>query len=80
MNDANADFLNFAAGRKFQTILADPPWQFQNRTGKMAPEHKRLARYPTMTLDAICDLPVEAVAGDPAHLYLWVPMRFCPRG
>jgi hypothetical protein len=63
MNEANADFLSFAAGRRFQTILADPPWQFQNRTGKMAPEHKRLSRYPTMTLDDICDLPVEAVAG-----------------
>lgn len=31
-----------ARGRKFGTILADPPWQFQNRTGKVAPEHKRL--------------------------------------
>lgn len=80
MSDATTDFLNFAAGRKFQTILADPPWQFQNRTGKMAPEHKRLSRYPTMTLDEICDLPVEAAAGDPAHLYLWVPNALLPDG
>ncbi|MBC7133515.1 MAG: S-adenosylmethionine-binding protein [Roseovarius sp.] len=80
MSDANADFLGFTAGRRFQTILADPPWQFQNRTGKMAPEHKRLSRYPTMTLDEICDLPVEAVAGEPAHLYLWVPNALLPDG
>jgi N6-adenosine-specific RNA methylase IME4 len=59
--------------RRFHTILADPPWQFQNRTGKMAPEHKRLSRYPTMTLQEIKDLPVEAIVRDTAHLYLWVP-------
>lgn len=60
-------------GRRFATILADPPWQFQNRTGKMAPEHKRLARYSTLKLDEIVNLPVEAQTMNTAHLYLWVP-------
>ena len=70
------------AGReqKFGTILADPPWQFQNRTGKVAPEHKRLSRYGTMQLDEICALPVEDIAADPAHLYLWVPNALLPEG
>lgn len=36
--------------KQFNTILANPPWQFQNRTGKVAPEHKRLNRYGMMTL------------------------------
>ena len=67
------DLLACARGRKFGTILADPPWQFQNRTGKVAPEHKRLNRYGTMTLKEICALPVQDIAADPAHLYLWVP-------
>ena len=58
---------------KFGTILADPPWQFMNRTGKMAPEHKRLRRYATMTLQEIKELPVPILAADKAHLYLWVP-------
>ncbi len=80
MSEAADDLLRFSDGRKFQTILADPPWQFQNRTGKMAPEHKRLSRYPTMGLGDICDLPVEALAGDPAHLYLWVPNALLPEG
>lgn len=62
MSSASDDLLATACGVRFGTILADPPWQFQNRTGKMAPEHKRLSRYPTMGLDEICDLPVEAVA------------------
>jgi N6-adenosine-specific RNA methylase IME4 len=77
---AGEDLLNFVDRRKFGTILADPPWQFQNRTGKVAPEHKRLARYGTMTLDNIKDLPVADVAAETAHLYLWVPNALLPDG
>ncbi|MBB5280485.1 MT-A70 family methyltransferase [Pacificimonas flava] len=69
-----------ARSRAFGTILADPPWQFQNRTGKVAPEHRRLARYGTMGLDDICALPVADIAADPAHLYLWVPNALLPDG
>lgn len=77
----SADFLSRLSGKKkFGTILADPPWQFQNRTGKVAPEHKRLSRYETMDLDQIKDLPVSSVAGDTAHLYLWVPNALLPDG
>lgn len=57
----------------YSTILADPPWKFNNRTGKMAPEHKRLYRYHTMTNDEIINLPVSKIAAPKAHLYLWVP-------
>jgi N6-adenosine-specific RNA methylase IME4 len=64
----------------FATILADPPWQFQNRTGKVAPEHKRLHRYETMTLDEICQLPVGEHARERSHLYLWVPNALLPWG
>lgn len=78
--NASQDLTQFLNGRKFKTILADPPWQFQNRTGKIAPEHKRLARYGTMTLDDIKALPVELAADDPAHLYLWVPNALLPDG
>lgn len=75
-----ADFAHSLCGRRFGTILADPPWQFQNRTGKVAPEHKRLSRYGTMKLDEICALPVEQIAADPSHLYLWVPNALLPQG
>lgn len=78
--EAAMDLARFARGRKFATILADPPWRFTNRTGKMAPEHRRLSRYETMTLDDICTLPVEDLAADPAHLYLWVPNALLPEG
>ena len=59
--------------KKFGTILADPPWQFSNRTGKMAPEHKRLHRYTTMKIEEICGLPIASIAADKSHLYLWCP-------
>ena len=74
------DLLQFCAGETFKTILADPPWQFQNRTGKMAPEHKRLNRYPTMKLEEIKALPVEEAAQENSHLYLWVPNAMLPEG
>lgn len=57
----------------FKTVLADPPWRFSNRTGKVAPEHRRLDRYSTMSLDDIKALPVSDAAARDAHLYLWVP-------
>lgn len=77
---AALDLLNVAGGRKFKTVLADPPWQFQNRTGKIAPEHRRLNRYETMTLDDICALPIAECVDTTAHLYLWVPNALLPDG
>lgn len=64
----------------FRTVLADPPWRFQNRTGKVAPEHRRLDRYSTLGLQDICDLPVQDVTATNAHLYLWVPNALLPDG
>src|ERR1700724_1664023 len=74
------DLLEFAQGRKFGTILADPPWRFQNRTGKVAPEHKRLSRYGTMTFDEIEALPISKLAASVSHLYLWCPNALLPQG
>ena len=65
---------------RFSTILVDPPWQFANRTGKMAPEHRRLHRYETMKLDQICALPVPDVAAEKSHMYLWVPNALLAEG
>lgn len=80
MTTAAEDLLKFAKGRRFATVLADPPWRFVNRTGKMAPEHRRLNRYGTMTTDEICALPVSDLLADTAHLYLWVPNAVLPDG
>jgi N6-adenosine-specific RNA methylase IME4 len=67
-----SESLQSIAGR-FGTILIDPPWRFANRTGKMAPEHKRLHRYPTLSFAEIAALPVGELALPKSHLYLWCP-------
>lgn len=64
----------------FRTVLADPPWRFTNRTGKVAPEHRRLDRYSTMSLPSIKALPVQDIVAANAHLYLWVPNALVPEG
>jgi N6-adenosine-specific RNA methylase IME4 len=66
------------SGKRFGTILIDPPWRFQNRTGKMAPEHRRLARYRTLSLAEIAALPVGELALPKSHLYLWSPNALLP--
>lgn len=74
------DFLRELGDCQFGTILADPPWRFQNRTGKVAPEHRRLGRYGTMSFEEIGSLPVGEVTAATAHLYLWVPNALLPQG
>jgi N6-adenosine-specific RNA methylase IME4 len=78
--EAELDLAKRLGSKKFSTLLADPPWQFQNRTGKMAPEHRRLSRYATMDLESIKSLPVDNYAAETAHLYLWVPNALLPLG
>lgn len=78
--NAAKDFSSSFKNRAFGTILADPPWQFSNRTGKMAPEHKRLNRYSTLTLQEIKEIPVALAAAEKSHLYLWVPNALLMEG
>lgn len=72
-DDIALDLREQLGNSRFGAVLADPPWRFQNRTGKMAPEHRRLNRYATMTLEEIAELPVADFTADTAHVYLWVP-------
>jgi N6-adenosine-specific RNA methylase IME4 len=64
----------------YSTILIDPPWRFQNRTGKVAPEHRRLRRYETMSFEEIGELPVSKYANEKSHLYMWCPNALLPEG
>jgi N6-adenosine-specific RNA methylase IME4 len=75
---SSSNLIEALAGQKYGTIVADPPWRFINRTGKIAPEHKRLARYETMSTSEISALPVADVAADRSHLYLWAPNALVP--
>ena len=80
MNQVSAELAEYLAGQKFGTVVADPPWRFANRTGKVAPEHRRLTRYPTLSIEEICALPVVDHVDDIAHCYLWVPNALLPWG
>lgn len=77
---SNGDKLPDQHHKSYGTILADPPWRFANRTGKMAPEHQRLSRYSTMSTQEIMDLPVGELALAQSHLYLWVPNALIAEG
>jgi N6-adenosine-specific RNA methylase IME4 len=77
---AAQDLRDALAGCRFGAVLADPPWRFTNRTGKVAPEHRRLTRYPTMSLEDISALPVAEAMADRSHCYLWVPNALLPDG
>ena len=74
------DFVQQVKNLNFGAVLADPPWQFQNRTGKVAPEHHRLSRYPTLNLEDIMAIPVGSVVAKSSHLYLWVPNALLKEG
>ena len=74
------NLLALAGNKRFATVLADPPWRFDNKTGKVAPGHRRLNRYETLSFEEIEQLPVGDVAATVAHLYLWVPNALLPQG
>jgi len=80
LKNSPAEDLLLKTDGPYGTIMADPPWQFQNRTGKVAPEHRRLLRYPTMDLQEIMQLPVRKIASEKSHLYLWVPNALLQEG
>ncbi len=81
MTPSPTDDLRKCLGdNRFGTILADPPWRFANRTGKVAPEHRRLSRYDTLSFEEIAALPVADYVTDTAHCYLWVPNALLPHG
>lgn len=60
--------------KRYQIILADPPWSYNDKAaaGKRGASFK----YPTMSVDEICALPVRDIAADNCVLFLWVTPPF----
>jgi len=56
----------------FATIVADPPWQYDNKATRGAAED----HYPTMSIEELCALPVVDWSAEQAHLYLWTTNGF----
>ena len=74
------DDIRELARESYGAILADPPWRFKNRTGRIAPEYQRLHRYPSMSNEEIKNIPVPDLADNQSHLYLWVPNALIETG
>lgn len=68
----------------YGTIVADPPWDYGSTFTPKPPgdEWQKGAELPYsgMTSQAIADLPVGALVGRDAHLYMWVTNRFMEDG
>lgn len=76
---ATNNLTKFVGERKFTTVLADPPWNFENKN-RAAPDFRHMKRYSTMELSKIKALPVGDLTAKTAHLYLWVPNALLPWG
>jgi N6-adenosine-specific RNA methylase IME4 len=63
----------------YQCIVADPPWRLDTGPDEMGGTiergHDHLA-YEQMSIEAIRELEVEALAAPNAHLYLWTTNRY----
>ena len=54
--------------KKYQIILADPPWSYRNMGNIQA---TAVSHYPTMAQKDIESLPVSKIADDNSILFLW---------
>jgi N6-adenosine-specific RNA methylase IME4 len=60
------------AGKKYKTVLADPPWAYSNQATRAATDN----HYNTLSIEEICQLPVARLADESAHLHLWTTNAF----
>lgn len=77
LQETSENLLSFCGDKRYSTIYADPPWRFQNRTGKVAPENKKLNRYETMSLADIMALPLSRSLQQKAICTFGFPTLFC---
>jgi len=61
--------------KKYNIILADPPWSYRNKRTGGSMISGSADKYPVMTLDEICSLPIDKIAAKDSALFLWVT---CP--
>ena len=70
-----------SAARSYGTIVADPPWAYDEgfaNNPKPGQKGWKPLPYPSMTVEAICALPVAALAASDCRLWLWTTNRYLP--
>lgn len=65
---------------RFRLICADPPWSFSDSLTMSEVSRGASSHYPTLTINALCELPVSEIAEDVAVLALWVPSSMLSDG
>jgi len=65
-------------GKNYEIIYCDPGWSYNDKAaaGKRGASFK----YKVMTIDDICDLPVNKIAAENCVLFMWVTMPMLPAG
>lgn len=59
---------------RFHVIVVDPPWSYNLRPAD--PSHRAANPYPSMSVEQICDIPVQLRAHDNCVLWLWTTNAF----
>lgn len=67
-NNTDIDFPT----KKYNIIYADPPWRYDNQKNN-DPSMGGIT-YSTMTLDEICNMPIDLICSDNCALFLWATM------
>lgn len=65
---------------RYRCIVIDPPWPIAKIERTERPYQGDALDYPVMTLEEIAALPIDDMAEDAAHLYLWVTHKYLPDG
>ncbi len=64
----------------FRVLVVDPPWPVKKILRRCRPNQTESLDYSTMSLDEICNLPINGVAADNAILFLWTIQKFLESG
>lgn len=64
--------------KKYQIIYADPPWSYRNKNTGGSMKSGAGAKYPTMSIQEICELPVKEIADKNSVLFLWATVPLLP--
>ncbi|WMW25158.1 MT-A70 family methyltransferase [Methanolobus sediminis] len=62
---------------KYKLILADPPWSYKDKSGRDY-KHGAAEKYDTMSLEDICNMPIQDIADKDCALFMWATTPLLP--